>query len=423
MTDYLSFNAAKNLDAAEIDRINAEFYGRFNYPWRALSLTRLADPGFAARFLCQEAGDFDARALPPDGKIWVAGCGTNQAVLTALRFPQAQVLGTDLSARSLELAAASARDLGLQNLRLEQASLNAPHQHHAAFDHVICTGVIHHNADPAQPLAQLARALKPGGILELMVYNYYHRIQTTAFQKAIRLLSGAQGRGGLIAAELPMAMDMIADGRLGGSMAGLLAQQRGLPEPAVADSLLQPVEFSYTVATLAALCAGAGLVLEQPCLNQFDKVSGQYDWEPPLTGPAAQAFEQLDDLSRWQVANLLLQERAPMLWFYLRHGPTRRSQAAINADFLERCFRPAQTGCETVLLGADGRYQPSARRAALPAPALPADPLARAVFAACDGQRPMRQILADLGQDCDRAGLTRLRQLLTTPAFPYLLAA
>ena len=31
--------------------------------------------------------------------------------------------------------------------------------------------------------------------MELMVYNYYHRIQTTAFQKAIRLLSGAGGRG------------------------------------------------------------------------------------------------------------------------------------------------------------------------------------------------------------------------------------
>ncbi|GHC35480.1 hypothetical protein GCM10007291_41040 [Gemmobacter nanjingensis] len=421
MTGHLSFNAADNLDAAEIDRINADFYGRFNYPWRALSLTGHADPTFAPRLLCQEAGDFDGAALPPDGEIWVAGCGTNQAVITALRFPGARVLGTDLSARSLALAEASARDLGLTNLWLEQASLNdAPHE--ARFDHVICTGVIHHNAEPAQPLARLARALKPGGVMELMVYNYYHRIQTTAFQKAIRLLSGAGGRGGLIEAELPMAQEMVTDFPLPGTMADFLAAQRGLPEPAVADSLLQPVEFSYSVETLAALCAGSGLVLWQPCVNQFDRLSGQFGWEPPLTGASAAAFNRLPDLERWQVANLLMQERSPMLWFYIGHGPKRRTRAEVNADFLRRSFAPAR--CEVVshVLGPEGHYQPSPRRAALPAPALPADPQVRAVCQACDGHRSMAEVLAGLGPMPDEAGLTRLRQMLTTPAFPYLLA-
>jgi len=38
--------------------------------------------------------------------------------------------------------------------------------------------------------------LKKGGILELMVYNRYHRIITTAVQKAIRLFGGdAAGQG------------------------------------------------------------------------------------------------------------------------------------------------------------------------------------------------------------------------------------
>ncbi|MBE2276775.1 MAG: class I SAM-dependent methyltransferase [Rhodobacteraceae bacterium] len=422
MTDYLSFNAAENLDAAEIDRINAEFYGRFNYPWRAPSLTQYRDPAFAPRFLCQEAGDFDGRAVPPDGDIWVAGCGTNQAVITALRFPGARVLGTDLSERSLAVAEASARDLALTNLRLEQASLNAPH-HVAAFDHIICTGVIHHNADPARPLAHLARALKPGGVMELMVYNYYHRIQTTAFQKAIRLLSGTHGRGGLVEAELPMALEMVADFALPGSMADFLARQRGLPEPAVADSLLQPVEFSYTVETLAALCRGAGLVLLHPCLNQFDKISGDFSWEPPLYGTAATAFGRLDDLARWQVANLLMQERAPMLWFYLGHGPARRSRDEVNADFLGRRFRPAQCDTQIHVLGADDRYTSSPRRTRLPAPAVPADPQVRAVFQACDGSRSMAEVLSHLGPLPGEAEITRLRQLLTTPAFPYLLAS
>ena len=187
MTDAALFNADSDMDPADIDRINREFYGRFNYPWLPLVLPVIQDPTFIPRFVCQEIGDFSGLRIPADGEIWVAGCGTNQAVLTALRFPGAKVLGTDVSTRSLDVARRTANQLGLTNLDLKEASLNDPCDKDR-FDHVICTGVIHHNANPEIPLASLARALKPSGVLELMVYNYYHRTQTTAYQKAIRIL-------------------------------------------------------------------------------------------------------------------------------------------------------------------------------------------------------------------------------------------
>ena len=419
------FNASQQMDAAEIDRINRDFYGRFNYPWLPMVLPKIGDPGFVPRFVAQELGDFTGSRIPPDGRIWVAGCGTNQAVLTALRFPGAQVLGTDVSTRSLQVARATADQLGLGNLTLEEASLNDP-RHEACFDHVICTGVIHHNADPERPLATLARALKPEGVMELMVYNFYHRQHTTAYQKAIRLLSGARGHQGLLEAELAMTRDLISDGRLPGSMAGFLAGQRDLPEPAVADSLLQPVEYSYTVQSLAAMCDRAGLQILQPCLNQFDKLSGQFSWDPPLPeGPVRQAFDALEDLPRWQVANLLMQEASPMLWFYVQRQGQRQSRAEIDAAFLDQCFRPAMTPLRSYVLGGDQRYADNGRESQWPVPALPADPLARAVYAACDGATPMRAILDRLPSAADRspAAITRMRQLLTTPAFPYLVAA
>lgn len=419
------FNASHQMDSAEIDRINRDFYGRFNYPWLPMVLPQIGDPGFVPRFIAQEVGDFSGRRISPDGRIWVAGCGTNQAVLTALRFPGAQVLGTDVSTRSLQVARDTADQLGLANLTLEEASLNDP-LHEACFDHVICTGVIHHNADPERPLATLARALKPAGVMELMVYNYYHRQHTTAYQKAIRLLSGARGHQGLLEAELAMTRDLIADGRLPGSMAGFLAAQRDLPEPAVADSLLQPVEYSYTVQSLAAMCDRAGLQILQPCVNQFDKLSGQFNWDPPLPeGPVRQAFDALEDLPRWQVANLLMQDASPMLWFYVQQKGVRRSRAEIDATFLEQRFRPATTPLRNFVLGPDQRYADSGRAGQWPVPALPADPLARAVHAACDGTTPMGTILDRLSPAPDRspATVTRLRQMLTTPAFPYLVAA
>lgn len=422
MNDHQSFNAAAGMDPAEIDRINRDFYGRFNYPWRPMVLPAQTDANVMPRLMAQEAGDFTASLMPPDGRIWVAGCGTNQAVLTALRFPGAQVLGTDISTRSLEVAAKMAKEIGLTNLVLEEASLNVP-RHHAAFDHVICTGVIHHNADPQVPLASLAAALKPGGVMELMVYNYYHRTHTTAYQKAIRLLSGAMGRGGLIDTELAMTAEMVAGYDLPGTMTDFLARQRDFPEPAVADSLLQPVEYSYTVETLAAMVERAGLALWQPCINQFDRLSGNFDWDPPLPrGQARSGFAALPDIERWQVANLLMVERSPMLWFYLGHGPARRSRAEINAEFLSRAFRPLETTVRNHVLGTNKRYVLSPRPARMPAPILPADPAARAVFERIDGQTPMREILSVLELPRDEASVTTLRVRLTTPAFPYLVA-
>ena len=54
--------------------------------------------------------------------MWVAGCGTNQAVITALMFPGARVLGTDLSEASLEGARRNADQLGVANLELHAGS-------------------------------------------------------------------------------------------------------------------------------------------------------------------------------------------------------------------------------------------------------------------------------------------------------------
>lgn len=423
MTDFQSFNASADMDPAEIDRVNRDFYGRFNYPWLPMVLPAPNDPGFMAKFLCQEAGDFDAHSLPADGRIWVAGCGTNQAVLTALRFPQAQVLGTDISTRSLEVAARTAAQLGLTNLTLQEASLNGQHPQ-AEFDYVLCTGVIHHNAHPEQPLATLARALKPTGLMELMVYNYYHRTHTTAYQKAVRLLSGSTGRGGVIDTELEMTSELISGYKLAGSMSDFLGMQADLPEPAVADSLLQPVEYSYTVHTLAALARSAGLSLWQPCVNQFDRLSGQFSWDPPLPpGRALDAFQNLDDLTRWQVANLLMIEKSPMLWFYLGQGAARKTRAEINRDFLSRSFRAAQTGVSSFVLGLDETYTLSPRQSRLPVPALPSDSAARGLFQLADGKTPMGRLFVILGLPQDEVTVTRLRVMLTTPAFPYLVAA
>src|SRR5579859_6334427 len=222
-----------------IDIINSQFYGMFQYPWPPNIVRRLADAEFERRFLAQSVGAWSDDALPPRPLIWVAGCGTNQAVLTALRFPDARVLGTDISTESLDASRSLASKFGITNLDLRSESVNDA-DHRDRFDHVICTGVIHHNADPGAALTGLARSLKPGGILELMVYNRYHCVEAMAVQQAVRILANGTDHRTFMG-ELDLARKLTEDRpglkeRVARFFVGM-----EYSDAALADALIQPV--------------------------------------------------------------------------------------------------------------------------------------------------------------------------------------
>src|SRR5262245_7328453 len=136
---------------ASVDAINANFYGRFQFPYPPVAFDKPINPGFETLMLNQSLGSWDHSRIPANSRIWIAGCGTNQPVFTGLRFPNAEILATDLSAQSLETASRNARSLGVSNVEFKQESINQA-SYAERFDYVICTGVIHHNADPAGPL-------------------------------------------------------------------------------------------------------------------------------------------------------------------------------------------------------------------------------------------------------------------------------
>src|SRR6185295_2848657 len=132
---------------ASVDAANRQFYARFPFPWPPQAFPRLEDPEFETVMVNQSLGDFSHRTVPGDARIWVAGCGTNQAVYTALRFPRATVVGSDLSPASLEICRTTAASLGVTNLSLRQESLNEV-TYQEEFDYILSTGVIMVNAEP-----------------------------------------------------------------------------------------------------------------------------------------------------------------------------------------------------------------------------------------------------------------------------------
>jgi len=411
-----------------VDEMNARFYGAFTFPWRPLKFDRALDPYFEADMLNQSIGCWDGGVVPRCPRVWVAGCGANQALITALKFLRGFVVGSDLSAESLAFCGDTARKLGVSNLELRRETINRV-SYREEFDYVICTGVIHHNAESQVALARLAEALKPTGVLELMVYNRYHRIATSATQKALRLLLGRGGSGGAGAAELAsqlsFARKLVCAFRAGNSVSRLLEECEALPDSAVADTLLQPVEFSYTVESLAEMAEGCGLELMLPCVNVFDRAWKTISWDVEFGDEELQrVYDALEDRERWQVTNLLMAERTPMLWFYLQRkdsGRGRKTERQVCDEFLSTKF--VRTGARQLsyLLADDGEYRVAPTPHAHPLAA--AESSVRRIAELCDGARAVGEILRELEVEATFRVVNHARLRLTTSAFPYLKAA
>ena len=123
------------------------------------------------------------------------GCGTGQLRRRlAERFPQAAVVGVDLSEGMLGEAAAADRDGSLASYA--RADALALPVRTGSIDAVVCTESFHWYPDQAQVLDDLARILRPGGRLVIASI-------ATVTQLGDRLLRGASGLGGAEIKALP----------------------------------------------------------------------------------------------------------------------------------------------------------------------------------------------------------------------------
>ena len=98
-----------------------------------------------------------------DRSILVAGCGTTQAAHYALRWPRAQVVGIDVSAKSIAFTQGLKRKYALANLEVRQLAVERAAELGRSFDHVVCTGVLHHLPDPDAGLRALHDVLAADG--------------------------------------------------------------------------------------------------------------------------------------------------------------------------------------------------------------------------------------------------------------------
>jgi SAM-dependent methyltransferase len=121
-------------------------------------------------------------------EILIAGCGTSQAARYALREPNAQITAIDISETCLHHTRKLQQKYELGNLELHLLSILDVQSLGKSFDQVVCTGVLHHLADPDLGLQSLRNVLKPEGAMQIMVYASYGRTGVYMLQAYCRLL-------------------------------------------------------------------------------------------------------------------------------------------------------------------------------------------------------------------------------------------
>jgi SAM-dependent methyltransferase len=159
------------------DDVVARQYQRWVYPeptrdveeWTAGNLDP-TDPIHAHRVYWPD------RAYPAGLDILVAGCGANQAAYFAFKNPSAKVVAIDVSQPSLDHLQYLKDKHGLQNLEPHLLPIEELSALGLDFDLVVCTGVLHHMADPAQGMRALAGCLRRDGVASVMLYAKYGRI-------------------------------------------------------------------------------------------------------------------------------------------------------------------------------------------------------------------------------------------------------
>lgn len=208
-----------------------------------------------------------------DLDILVAGCGTWQAAKYALCRPQANVVGIDVSTTSLEHTDHLKRKYGLENLETVHESIESVEGIRQRFDLVVCTGVLHHLADPVAGLRALRSVLKPDGVLYLMVYAPYGRTGIYMLQEYCRRVGiGISGRE---IEDLCAAVGALPPHH---PLHTALATSRDARNThALADALLNPRDRAYSVPQLFELLEDAGLTF------------GRWYWQAPYL-PECGAF-------------------------------------------------------------------------------------------------------------------------------------
>lgn len=252
---------------------------------------------------------FDGKLQFDKLRVLTAGGGTGDATIyyaEQLRnYPEAEVVYVDFSEHSMSIAKRRAEIRGLKNIKFVHGSLlECKDLGIGEFDIINCAGVLHHLENPDAGLRALKEVLKPDGIMKIMLYGYYGRLEIYMIQDTLKILNRDaktnQERVDMAKALLTALPPM-----------SLMVQQKKKwmyeltsGDGAVFDLLCHPQDRAYKVPEVKDFLDQAGLNI----VTFFGVVGGrsQYDAKYLYSkNPAvASHIDQLNKWDKWALAEL-----------------------------------------------------------------------------------------------------------------------
>ena len=165
-------------------------YDQWPYPvWQRAA----AGTGQSFRKVIGALGPDAPQDMPEDAKVLVAGCATGKDPIgLARRFPGLRITAIDISAGAIALATARRAESGVHNVDFRQLDIYNVGSLNRQFVFIVSSGVLHHLPDPELGWARLVEALRPGGVMRLMLYSKFARLPVQAARRNIEhLLAGA----------------------------------------------------------------------------------------------------------------------------------------------------------------------------------------------------------------------------------------
>lgn len=315
-------------------------------------------------------------------KILSAGCGSQQAAWFAFTNRDAEVFGVDLSEASLAHERFLQDKHALTNLHLLKGDLRNAAEIGRDFDMVVCSGVLHHMADPDEGMRALADVMTDGAVFAGMVYGATRRAGVYMMQDVFRRLGVEPDAEGVAfvrrtLTKLPLWHPVHFY---------ISAATELRDDAALVDTFLHPQDRAYTVPQVLALVEENGLSFQGWFDNGLYYPEGANWLEPELAARVA----ALPERDQWAAIEMLSPAN-PQHYFFARKG------AAHPVSFSEDPSRLVPTRHPGVGAVGPAHYTRGPARFALG----PAD---AAMFNAIDGKKS----LADLGGDPARTLFERL---------------
>ena len=251
----MSGEDASKLKAGRVSEAVGAFYERHPYPPPVEDLRRYRTSWDDGRRRADALLFWPDEPYRDDRSILVAGCGTSQAAKYALRWPKARVTGIDVSMACIKQTATLRRKHGIDNLELQQLPVERATNLGRNFDHIVCTGVLHHLPDPDEGLRALHDVLNPNGAMHLMVYAPYGRAGVYMLQDYCRRLGIGRTK-----AEIRQLADSLRALPPDHPLVPLLRNAPDFRDEAgLADALLHPQDRAYSVPQLFDFLGAADL--------------------------------------------------------------------------------------------------------------------------------------------------------------------